>query len=813
MNRRSDIESPYLSGLLRPFAASASPVRLFVVGADTTARLPVSSLLRRRIESGGSAPITTITRDVVPGSVLLVTDAQTLSPDDVRLVTELTKRDDIGVMVVSNRIDSSLGPLYSAVTTFGTALHLNPLSRSEIRDLAAEYDIRLDEDTAHRLELLSAGSFRAVSAYFESTRVQGTDMTESLRNHFHGQITGLPALARDILRISLEVPDVDAYELDFGRSVTELEFAVDCARATGLFGTSSPLAAALLTESTGAARIRACLLQIIESRSAAHTLDLDAARKLFDSGVRHLALTELFRTAAENAAPALAADLFRRLASIETLDTADMLRYAERSARVGDLDTACRLADSVIVDTHSDAAALSTAVRIRGASSTICGQLRASADLYAWLGHDRLGAESAFGAITFLGDGRIDDAHAALSARTTFAPSATVGITTLATGLVQSVTEAAPIAMNTMARALSMPGSTDTSGFQPDTIPALTALALIHNGGNTRAAAVTGIAITGDTPDSHTWARHHLLAAWASMVGGNENARDTLPHSILHGPLPDRDALFLHALLVGLARRSGDPAQLRHAWSEAAGAVASCSVDLYNLLPIGELWLAAVRLGETDQTDHLVDQALSLLLTLGEPPLWASPLHWYGVQASILSQSPEDLLPHAHALTEAAKTHSYAAGLAAAGRQWLLLLQGHVEASEIDCAARILAQIGLPWDAARLAGEAALRTPDTRTATTLLHLARSLRAGSTSALQSPGSPITEPATASAALTEREHEVAELVVAGLTYREIGERLYISAKTVEHHVARIKRRVGAQSRSELLATLRSLTRTSR
>ncbi|WP_238554010.1 response regulator transcription factor [Gordonia sp. KTR9] len=43
--------------------------------------------------------------------------------------------------------------------------------------------------------------------------------------------------------------------------------------------------------------------------------------------------------------------------------------------------------------------------------------------------------------------------------------------------------------------------------------------------------------------------------------------------------------------------------------------------------------------------------------------------------------------------------------------------------------------------------------------------------------------------------------------GLTHREIGERLYISAKTVEHHVARIRRRLDAGSRSELLAALRA------
>jgi len=50
------------------------------------------------------------------------------------------------------------------------------------------------------------------------------------------------------------------------------------------------------------------------------------------------------------------------------------------------------------------------------------------------------------------------------------------------------------------------------------------------------------------------------------------------------------------------------------------------------------------------------------------------------------------------------------------------------------------------------------------------------------------------------LSNREREVAELVLTGLTYRQIGEKLFISAKTVEHHMARIRRRLGAQSRRE-------------
>lgn len=49
----------------------------------------------------------------------------------------------------------------------------------------------------------------------------------------------------------------------------------------------------------------------------------------------------------------------------------------------------------------------------------------------------------------------------------------------------------------------------------------------------------------------------------------------------------------------------------------------------------------------------------------------------------------------------------------------------------------------------------------------------------------------------------------MVIDGLTYKEIGERLFISPKTVEHHVARIRQRLGADTRQEMLALLRTLT----
>ncbi len=54
----------------------------------------------------------------------------------------------------------------------------------------------------------------------------------------------------------------------------------------------------------------------------------------------------------------------------------------------------------------------------------------------------------------------------------------------------------------------------------------------------------------------------------------------------------------------------------------------------------------------------------------------------------------------------------------------------------------------------------------------------------------------------ASLTMREREIFDLTVAGLTARAVGEKLEISARTVETHRARIQRKLGAHSVGDLV-----------
>jgi len=59
--------------------------------------------------------------------------------------------------------------------------------------------------------------------------------------------------------------------------------------------------------------------------------------------------------------------------------------------------------------------------------------------------------------------------------------------------------------------------------------------------------------------------------------------------------------------------------------------------------------------------------------------------------------------------------------------------------------------------------------------------------------------------AAAGLTDRECQVLDMAIHGLTAKQIGERLYIGRRTVETHLGRAYGKLGARTKSELIARL--------
>jgi DNA-binding NarL/FixJ family response regulator len=116
-----------------------------------------------------------------------------------------------------------------------------------------------------------------------------------------------------------------------------------------------------------------------------------------------------------------------------------------------------------------------------------------------------------------------------------------------------------------------------------------------------------------------------------------------------------------------------------------------------------------------------------------------------------------------------------------------------------DAAARLAAMGALLWaaEAAFAAAEAARREGDPRAAAAWSRRATDWR----DACEAAATPGLVADLAPVPLTQREREVALLASQGLASREIGERLFVSRRTVESHLARVYDKLGIRSRYQL------------
>ncbi|MGH3755621.1 MAG: LuxR C-terminal-related transcriptional regulator [Pseudonocardiaceae bacterium] len=552
---------------------------------------------------------------------------------------------------------------------------------------------------------------------------------------------------------------------------------------------------------------------------------LDLARDLVEAGARGRDLAAVLEAAADAARSDRAVQLYT-LAVAAGADSASLAaRRAEASALAGDLDGALRLADQALSDPACPD--LARGGNVAAAVLAQRGLLARSAEVYCWVNTARVGSAAPLAALALLGTGSLAQAREVLAAPDgDRPPTLLAGAESLmATGVLESVAGSPTTALSTLTQAAALLEPGGRAVLLPDTPAALAAIVALHCGELDVGVAVLERALAAGVGGSLVLARYQLLLAWTAMIrGDNALARRWLARTVPAGRAREpREGLLAAALTVGLARRESDIPTLRTAWGAAREAIVRYPADLFALLPLGELAVAAARLRDFDRMAPHLEQARILLERLGDPPLWAAPLHWYGLHAAIVNEHPGAAESHATALAKAAKSSHYAALLAAAGRAWMHVLAGQVDPSMVESAARGLQSIGLANDGSRLAGQAAIRTTDRKVMIALLGCARALQATGPGASGSPVDggvgkqpkpiPVSRPdalpaggPAGPAMLSDREREVAELVVTGLTYRQIGERLFISAKTVEHHVARMRQRLNVTSRDELFAQLR-------
>lgn len=340
----------------------------------------------------------------------------------------------------------------------------------------------------------------------------------------------------------------------------------------------------------------------------------------------------------------------------------------------------------------------------------------------------------------------------------------------------------------------------------PDTAHALGAMLAGIAGDTTSAEHLLERAIAVGHGGPAFVARHRLLLAWVRMRAGRYDTAlvELGPDGAAAGNGPGREAVLRAALRAGIARRSGDIAALRDAWTGVEPALARRTVDLLSVEPLEELVVAASRLRQHTRVALVLEALDTMLHALGTPADWAVVVGWIHLQVAIAAEDADAAARASARIADACRETGSARQKAQcnAARLWSAILAGDVDPDAATVVAGELAAVNLPWEGSRLVGQAAIRTTDAAAARRLLERAREL---------SSAEVVSEKGRAESGhggLSEREVEVARMVLAGATYREIGAKLFISPKTVEHHVARIRTKVGATSRAEFIAALRSL-----
>lgn len=638
-----------------------------------------------------------------------------------------------------------------------------------------------------------------------------------------------------------------------GSGIDELDELVQRAVAAGLCtpdGRVIPLVGEAVRARVAPARrteLRRTLAEIELERGGSV---LAVARTLRGSGATGERAAAVFVAAAAEAAREEHPDAVRFYAEAVAAGTSPLTVAAGRAEAhlvAGDLDGALAHADAVLSAT--DAVEPEDAVRAGGVAAAVLarrGLLSRSAELYRWSAAVAGEHPPAAAVPVLIGTGARDEAREILDGTggpvPGRAPTLVDGADELtARGMLDSVQGSPTAALSGLARAAGLLESARGAALLPDTPAALAALVAVHTGEFDVAASVLHRALRTGLGGAPARPRHRLLLGWIALLRGATGAAEERLATVdaeaarAGRPLEPRDEFLAAALQVALARRNSDLGALMRSWTRARQAIVRHPVDLFVLQPLGELVTAATRLREESWVAPHLDEATALLERLGRPALWSAPLHWAQLQAAVLVDDVEAARSHTAALQEAAGGSRFAHAMAIAAPHWVGVLENRVDPETVEDAARGLHAVGLSFDGGRLAGQAALRTEDRRAVSALLACARALQAagadvrpatdpapseagggGAAPAAPSGGAAPAVPAarsepegeSAPSLLSERELEVAELVVQGRTQKEIGETLFISAKTVEHHVARIRQRLGAGSRGELLDQLRRI-----
>ncbi|MCR3754574.1 LuxR C-terminal-related transcriptional regulator [Lentzea californiensis] len=712
---------------------------------------------------------------------IVVDDGHVLGDEEVDRLIEAVRAG--GRLALAHRLwpdNRALGRLISELPGSVVRVHLRPLSRGHVHSLATLVrNAPVSEEFAGRLHERTGGTPEFVL----------DELSPEPRIAFARHLDGLSVAASDLLLArALGAPfDVGLLATVLALDLRTVSHAIEALRSAGLLqfdGAPLPVAADAI-EALAPAEQRADLLRKLALTQTERAQPVCRyARLLLELGVVDPGLADVFTAAGHEVIdddPALAARLFT------AAGTGSSALLARARALSGDLDGAVGVVDLE----HANAEALLVAATVL----TLRGQVGRGGEL---LQRSDNGLALGFAVTGLLGAGRLQEARTVqLGARSQPARSLTDALGHRLADVVLETVTGPPMAA--VAAAVATAGVNQAGSralVQPDSPTALAALICVHAGELTVARSLLTKAVQGDDGRGLHADRHQLLLACVELLGGDAEAAQRLSRPDLSRE--PREALLAAALELGVTRRAGDLRALRSAWEPAQQALVVHPVDLYTLIPLTEIAVAAARIGQFHRVETHLNEAWTLLGNLDDPPLWSVLPRWNAFHATLLLGDHPAAKEHLSALDDAADALPFARALSTAAHCWSQAGLGDVDHTRVESAAQELHAHGMRADAARLAGHAAMHTTDRKAMTQLLDIARQFH-GTNGGKGNSGAEV---------LSEREQEVAALVRDGLTYREVGDALFIAAKTVEHHVTRIRNKLGAKNRRELERALEDI-----
>ena len=748
------------------------------------------------------------------GPVTVVGEAQWAGDQLIELL-DLVERGDGGVplsVVLVQRevpIERALGLAHQAARRRGTVSVLGPASVDQV--VRAH---RVSAAEAERAVAVTGGRLDLLAAFFDDG-----DLDLDVRARL-GLVDDAARRVAELLAFGAEPSDLpDLFDAS-GGSVDapgvptvgdELGDTVD--RALGALLVEGVLSGGQMVDGVSAAVRRLTpptrRSVVIDRLSRASHLTLDLASRLLALADRSPAAAAAYARAAElvaDADPATAAELVAAAAAAGADRRTVAIPAAVAALASGDARAALAalagidhdsgsVAGGVEVDADvAECAALMAAawIAVGDPEAAVPSLLRSHHPLLACWTSAGLGNESTIDALTVV------------------APTAATADSALADAVASWLDGRADDCLDAIDTAVRRAGVDGVAERRPISIDA--AAAIMHERyGDLDEANRLVVSALGERAGGSIHRRSLLaMAAWVAARRGH---LDDAAHAIVHdvpATLSPSDAVWLAGARCAVAIRRADADGLDEAAAAAAAALAACPGHLHHVAPLTDIAGAIARSGLTVR-DPLA-APMRAATRLGRPAVLVD-LAWARLSAAMSSDDGGRIAVCARGFVDVVETPALAdrpdltprlaaARCLATNDSGDAGDAGDVDAAVVERVATELAAAGWLHEAARLCGVIAMTSRRENDGRRLLKRSRALRGERTQLRRTQTADRTV-----VRLSDQEERVAQMVLDGHTHRSIGSALFISAKTVEHHVAHIRTKLGATNRAEMLAAIRT------